>query len=80
MSTIYSVGSGVEGKKGLKSIEFSYATAFSLLIFYVFALQCASTLAIVKQETGSWGVVFLQFFVFTGIAYLGAFLSYQVLG
>ena len=80
MSTIYSVGSGVEGKKGLKSIEFSYATAFSLLIFYVFALQCASTLAIVKQETGRWGVVFLQFFVFTGIAYLGAFLSYQVLG
>lgn len=77
MATIYSVEESMEGEKGLKAIKFSYATAFSLLIFYVFALQCMSTLAIVKQETGSWKVVFGQFILFTGLAYLFAFLVYQ---
>jgi ferrous iron transport protein B len=79
MATIYSVQGDIEGKKGLKSIEFSYATAFSLLIFYVFALQCMSTVAIVRQETGKWSVAILQFVIFTGMAYLGSLITYQVL-
>ena len=79
MSTIYSVQGDIEGNSGLKSIKFSYATAFSLLIFYVFALQCMSTIAIVKQETGKWSVVFWQFITFTGLAYLSALITYQLL-
>lgn len=79
MATIYSVQGDIEGKKGLKSIEFSYATAFSLLIFYVFALQCMSTVAIVRQETGKWSVAILQFVIFTGMAYLGSLITYQLL-
>jgi ferrous iron transport protein B len=80
MSTIYSVEGGEENEKGLKAIKFSYATAFSLLIFYVFALQCMSTIAIVRQETGSWGVAGLQFAVFTGIAYFASWLTFVWLG
>tara|TARA_B100000508_G_scaffold141079_1_gene146039 strand:- start:6104 stop:8170 length:2067 start_codon:yes stop_codon:yes gene_type:complete len=79
MSTIYSVQGDIEGKSGLKSINFSYATAFSLLIFYVFALQCMSTVAVVRQETGKWSVAIWQFVIFTGLAYLSALLTYQVL-
>src|SRR5690554_3568911 len=80
MSTIYSVEGGEENEKGLKAIKFSYATAFSLLIFYVFALQCMSTIAIVRQETGSWAVAGLQFVTFTGIAYLASWLTFSLLG
>jgi ferrous iron transport protein B len=80
MSTIFSVEGGEENEKGLRAIKFSYATAFSLLIFYVFALQCMSTIAIVKQETGSWGVAGLQFVIFTGIAYLASWLTFTLLG
>lgn len=80
MSTIYSVEGGESNEKGLKAIKFSYATAFSLLIFYVFALQCMSTIAIVKQETGSWTVAGLQFVIFTGIAYLASWLTYVLAG
>lgn len=79
MATIYSVQGDIEGNKGLKSIKFSYATAFSLLIFYVFALQCMSTIAIVKQETGKWSIAILQFVIFTGMAYLGSLITYQLL-
>ena len=79
MATIYSVQGDIEGNRGLKSIKFSYATAFSLLIFYVFALQCMSTVAIVKQETGKWSVAILQFVIFTGMAYLGSLITYQLL-
>ncbi|MDX1653207.1 MAG: ferrous iron transport protein B [Brumimicrobium sp.] len=79
MATIYSVKEDLEEKKGLKSIQFSYATAFSLLIFYVFALQCMSTIAVVKQETGKWSIAALQFIIFTGIAYLASFMTYQIL-
>lgn len=76
METIYSVGGT---NQQTKKIKFTLPTAFSLLIFYVFALQCMSTLAIVKQETGSWKIVVLQLFVFTGLAYLGSWVTFQVL-
>lgn len=78
MTTIYSVGSDKNTKEALASIHFDKPTAFSLLIFYVFALQCMSTIAIVKQETGKWKFAITQFFVFTGIAYLGSFITYQI--
>lgn len=76
METIYSIEGG---SLGSEDIDFSLPTALSLIIFYVFAMQCMSTLAIVKQETGSWKIAIFQFFIFTGIAYLGSLITYQIL-
>jgi len=58
---------------------YNRATAASLLIFYVFAMMCMSTLAVVKRETKSWKWPIIQFAFMTGTAYLASFLVYQVL-
>jgi len=76
MATIYSVEDNPDSEKGLKAIKFEYATAFSLLIFYVFALQCLSTVAIVKQETGGWKWPMVQLVSFTVLAYFASWLTY----
>lgn len=60
-------------------LVYNHATTWSLLIFYVFAMQCMSTLAIVRRETKSWKWPLIQFIMMTGIAYLGSFAVYQVL-
>ena len=49
---------------------YSLATALSLMVFYVLAMQCMSTLAIVKRETGSWKWPTIQFIMMTGLAYV----------
>ncbi len=59
--------------------RYDTATNVSLLLFYVFALQCMSTLAVVRKETGHWKFAFMQFFVFTLIAYVFAFAAYQII-
>lgn len=56
---------------------YTRATAWSLLIFYAFAMQCMSTLAVVKRETRSWKWPVIQFFMMTGLAYVASFLVYQ---
>jgi len=61
------------------ALIYTAATTWSLLIFYVFAMQCMSTLAIVKRETRSWKWPIIQFVMMTGLAYLGSFIVYQVL-
>jgi ferrous iron transport protein B len=78
MATIYSVEDNPDSEKGLKAIKFEYATAFSLLIFYVFALQCLSTVAIVKQETGGWKWPMVQLVSFTVLAYFASWLTYII--
>ncbi len=55
------------------------ATTWSLLIFYAFAMQCMSTLAIVKRETRSWKWPIIQFFMMTGLAYIASWFVYQLL-
>ncbi len=89
MSTIYSIGS-IEDEltirnRMLREINpatgqpvYNLATSLSLLIFYVFAMMCMSTLAIVKRETNSWKWPIIQFLFMTGLAYLGALGVYQV--
>ena len=52
--------------------------AFSLLIFYAFAMQCMSTLAVVKKETGSWKMTLAMLGYMTGLAYLASLVVYQV--
>lgn len=58
---------------------FTLATGISLMIFYVFAMQCMSTLAIVKRETGSWKWPAIQLVYMTGLAYVLSWLAYQLL-
>ncbi len=90
MATLYSVGDTEAGKATLHekmkeakredgSPVYTLAAGLSLLIFYVFAMQCMSTLAIVKRETRSWKYPLIQFVYMFGIAYLSALLVYQLL-
>ncbi len=88
LATIYSVGSDEEetiknrmaaemkdnGKK-----QYDLPSGISLLLFYAFAMQCMSTLAIVKKETNSWKWPLLQLAAMSGIAYLVALVAYQLL-
>ena len=58
---------------------FNLATGISLMLFYAFAMQCMSTLAIVKKETNSWKWPIIQLLSMTVIAYLAALTSFQLL-
>ena len=58
---------------------FNFASGVSLLLFYAFAMQCMSTLAIVKRETNSWKWPMWQLVVMSAIAYLFALAAYQFL-
>lgn len=90
MATIYSVGDDDEGslllKEKMKSAVrpdgkavFNLASGLSLMIFYVFAMQCMSTLAVVKRETRTWKWPIIQLIYMTGLAYLLSLLVYQLL-
>ena len=91
LATIYSVGSHSEEEATIKKKMaaevhpvtgkkiFNFATGISLLLFYAFAMQCISTLAIVKKETNSWKWPIIQLVVMSGFAYLVALTAYQFL-
>lgn len=57
---------------------YSPLVCISLLVFYVFAMQCVSTMAIVKRETGSWGWMWFQLAAMTGTAYMLALAIFQI--
>jgi ferrous iron transport protein B len=54
--------------------------AFALLIFFAFAMQCISTIAVVRRETGGWKWPILQFAYMGALAYIGAFIAYHAIG
>jgi len=54
---------------------FTPATVTGLIIFFVFALQCLSTVAVSRKETGSWRIPVLQVVLFTLIAYLAILIT-----
>ncbi|WP_257666202.1 ferrous iron transport protein B [Parapedobacter tibetensis] len=58
---------------------YNFASGISLLLFYAFAMQCMSTIAIVRKETNSWKWTFIQLAFMTGFAYFAALLAYQLL-
>ncbi|AMP01170.1 ferrous iron transport protein B [Collimonas arenae] len=58
--------------------QWSLATALALLAWYVFAPQCMSTLAVMRRETNSWKIVAIATAYLFGLAYLAAFLTYQI--
>jgi ferrous iron transport protein B len=58
--------------------SFSTATAISLMVFYVFACQCMSTLAVCRRETGSWRWTIGMFVYMTTLAYVASYCAYQI--
>ena len=90
LATIYSVGNQSDEEVTIKNKMkeevrpdgkpvFNFATGVSLLLFYAFAMQCVSTLAIVKKETNTWKWPILQLIIMSGFAYVVAFSAYQIL-
>jgi len=89
LATIYSVGNDEEDTiKNRMASEinpvskkplFNLASGISLLLFYAFAMQCMSTLAIVKRETNSWRWPIAQLVIMSVFAYIVALIAYQVL-
>jgi ferrous iron transport protein B len=57
---------------------YTLATALSLMMFYLLAMQCMSTLAVVKRETKSWKYPIIQLFYMTGLAYVLSFAVYNI--
>ena len=82
LATVYAV----EGSQGLVpqaigtrlAQDWSIATALSLLVWYVLACQCLSTLAVTRRETNSWKWPGVMLVYMTALAYLGSFLTYQI--
>ena len=66
-------------KKANGAPLYSLATGVSLMVFYVFAMQCMATLAVVKKETKSWKWPLIQLVIMGVMAYIGALISYQLL-
>jgi ferrous iron transport protein B len=56
---------------------FTVPVALSLMVFFALCCQCASTLAVIRRETGNWGWPIFTFVYMTGLAYVGALLVYQ---
>lgn len=90
MATIYSIGSADDELRIRDRMAeeinprtgepvYNPATAWSLLVFYVFAMMCMSTLAVTKRETGGWKWPIIQFSFMTALAYVSAMIVYQVL-
>jgi len=89
LATIYSVGSeeeetiknrmAAEINQTLQIPRFNFASGISLLLFYAFAMQCMSTLAVVRRETNSWKWPMWQLIAMTAIAYIVALAGYQTL-
>jgi len=90
MATIYSVQGDAEKMESVQqkmhtaknpdgSPVFTAAVAFSLMMFYAFAMQCASTVAVVYRETKDWRWPAAQFAYMTVLAYLASFITYHLL-
>jgi len=91
LATIYSVGGSGKNDETIRSKMkeeadhetgdkiFNFASGISLLLFYAFAMQCASTLAITKKETNSWKWPLGQLVFMSSFAYIVALIAYQIL-
>ncbi|PZR29487.1 MAG: ferrous iron transport protein B [Citrobacter freundii] len=89
MATLYAVGDEEnegplkekmrDAKRADGTPVYTLATGVSLMLFYVFAMQCMSTLAIVRRETRSWKWPMIQLIYMTGLAYMMSWIAYQLL-
>jgi len=90
MATIYSVGETFESdqtllermshqRNGLGKPVYTLASGISLMLFYAFAMQCMSTLAVVRRETKSWKWPLIQLLYMTVLAYISALIAFNLL-
>jgi len=91
MATIYSASDNIEEDKSLldrmrKEVNpktgnpvYNLASGVSLLVFYAYAMQCMATLAVVKRETKSWKWPLIQLAYMGALAYIAAFIVYNLL-
>lgn len=86
LATIYNLSNNSDDATSLITLlkekhvsgEITLASAMSLLVFYVFACQCMSTIAVCKRETGSWNWVIFMFTYMTALAYLSSWVVYNI--
>jgi ferrous iron transport protein B len=81
LGTVYSIEGGKEASEQIGQAlasKWSLATALAMLAWYIFAPQCASTLAMIRRETASWKWMFVTFGYMLALAYAAAFLTYNV--
>jgi ferrous iron transport protein B len=91
MSVVYNVGEADDSEAGVASLAqvlqkekrddgkpaYTPLVGVTLMVFYVFALQCVSTIAVVRRETNSWKWPLFQLLYMTALAWVMAFLTYQ---
>jgi ferrous iron transport protein B len=82
LGTIYGMDpeSNKEGVQAALHHDLTMGGAVALLIFFAFAMQCISTIAVVRRETGGWKWPILQFGYMTVLAYAGAFAAFHLIG
>jgi ferrous iron transport protein B len=81
LGTVYAIEGGKEAAEQIGRTlaeRWSLATALALLAWYIFAPQCASTLAVIRRETGGWRWMWLTFAYMLALAYLAGLLTYNV--
>jgi len=81
LGTVYAISGGKEAAQQIGEAlahNWSLATALALLVWYIFAPQCASTLAVIKRETGSWRWMAVTFGYMLALAYIASFVTYHV--
>jgi ferrous iron transport protein B len=81
LGTVYAIEGGKEAAEQIGQVlaqNWSLATALSLLVWYIFAPQCASTLAVIRRETGSWKWMALTFGYMLALAYIASLITYNV--
>jgi len=81
LGTVYAIEGGKEAADQIGQVlaaNWSLATALSLLVWYIFAPQCASTLAVIRRETGSWKWMAITFGYMLVLAYLASLITYNV--
>ncbi|MGX4802910.1 ferrous iron transporter B [Bradyrhizobium guangdongense] len=81
LGTVYAIEGGKEAAEQIGQVlatKWSLATALSMLAWYIFAPQCASTLAVIRRETGSWTWMAVTFSYMLVLAYAASLLTYNV--
>jgi ferrous iron transport protein B len=81
LGTVYAIEGGKEAADQIGQVlatKWSLATALSLLAWYIFAPQCASTLAVIRRETGSWKWMAITFAYMLALAYVASLATYNI--
>ena len=81
LGTVYAIEGGKEAAEQIGQVlatKWSLATALSLLAWFIFAPQCASTLAVIRRETGSWTWMWVTFGYMFALAYAASLATYNI--